>query len=70
MAAKGDPSDREIVLSRVFEFPRELVFKAWIEPEHFKVWMGPPGWGLNRRSFHRISSPIGDAVPIMGYTGL
>ena len=44
MAAKNDVSDREIVQSRVFDFPRELVFKAWTEPEHFKVWMGPNGY--------------------------
>jgi uncharacterized protein YndB with AHSA1/START domain len=40
----NDVSDREIVLSRVFNFPRELVFRAWMEPEHFKVWMGPNGY--------------------------
>jgi len=44
MAAKNDLSDREIVLSRVFDFPRELVFRAWTDPEHFKVWMGPNGF--------------------------
>ena len=44
MAAKNDVSDREIVMSRVFDFPRELVFKAWTESEHFKVWMGPNGF--------------------------
>jgi uncharacterized protein YndB with AHSA1/START domain len=27
--------DREIVLSRVFDAPRELVFRAWTEKEHF-----------------------------------
>jgi uncharacterized protein YndB with AHSA1/START domain len=44
MAAKSDRSDREIVMSRVFDFPRELVFKAWTEPEHFQAWMGPNGF--------------------------
>ena len=28
------PSDREIVLTRVFDAPRRLVFEAWTKPEH------------------------------------
>jgi uncharacterized protein YndB with AHSA1/START domain len=36
--------DREIVLSRVFDAPRELVFKAWTEAEHFARWFGPKGF--------------------------
>ena len=28
------PSDREIVLTRVFNAPRRLVFEAWTNPEH------------------------------------
>jgi len=34
------PSDREIVLTRVFDAPRRLVFKAWTRPEHMKHWYG------------------------------
>jgi hypothetical protein len=26
--------DREIVLSRVFDAPRELVYRAWTDPKH------------------------------------
>ncbi len=33
--------DREIVLSRVFEAPRTLVFKVWTEREHISKWFGP-----------------------------
>lgn len=36
--------DREIVLSRVFDAPRELVFRAWTEREHFTRWFGPKGF--------------------------
>jgi uncharacterized protein YndB with AHSA1/START domain len=35
--------DREIVLSRVYEAPRELVFAAWTKPEHLTKWFGPKG---------------------------
>ena len=36
--------DREIVLSRVFEAPRELVFAAWTKAEHLTKWFGPKGF--------------------------
>jgi len=35
------PSDREIVITRVFEAPRRLVFEALTKPEHIMRW-----WGL------------------------
>lgn len=35
---------REIVITRVFNAPRELVFKVWTEPEHLAKWWGPRGF--------------------------
>ena len=35
------PSDREIVMTRVFDAPRHLVFEAWTKPEHLLRWFGP-----------------------------
>lgn len=47
MDAKNDfslkldlPSDREIVMTRVFAAPRALVFEAWTKPEHVIRWYG------------------------------
>jgi uncharacterized protein YndB with AHSA1/START domain len=40
------PTDREIVITRVFNAPRELVWKAWTQPEHLSRWWGPKGWTL------------------------
>lgn len=41
------PSDREIVMTRVFYAPRNLVFDAWTKPEHLPRWMlGPKGWTM------------------------
>ena len=37
-------TDREIVVSRVFEAPRELVWEAWTNPEHVVRWWGPRGF--------------------------
>ena len=39
------PSDREIVMTRVFNAPRHLVFDCFTKPELLKRWMtGPDGW--------------------------
>jgi len=35
---------REIVITRVFDAPRDLVFKAWTEPEQVMRWWGPNGF--------------------------
>jgi uncharacterized protein YndB with AHSA1/START domain len=40
------PSDREVVLTRVFNAPRSLVFDAFTKPELLKRWFGPRGWSL------------------------
>ena len=41
------PTDREIVMTRVFDAPRHLVFDAYTRPELLKRWLtGPPGWSL------------------------
>ncbi len=34
------------VISRVFDAPRELVFKAFTDPEHMKHWWGPKGFNV------------------------
>lgn len=49
MAASHDPADapdREFVISRVFGAPRDLVFKAWTEPDRLARWWGPKGFTL------------------------
>lgn len=35
---------KEIVLARVFDAPRKLVWKAWTRPEHIAKWFGPRGF--------------------------
>ncbi len=39
-------SERELVISRVFDAPRPLVFEAWTNPEHLVHWWGPNGFTL------------------------
>ena len=40
------PSDREIKVTRRFNAPRALVWKAWTQPEYLAQWWGPQGWSL------------------------
>lgn len=37
-------NDREIVITRTFDAPRDLVFKVWTDPDHVKEWWGPEGF--------------------------
>jgi uncharacterized protein YndB with AHSA1/START domain len=41
------PTDREIVMTRVFDAPRRLVWDAFSKPELLKRWFGPRGWSLS-----------------------
>ena len=41
-------SNQELVLTRVFDAPRELVFKAWTDPKCVAEWWGP----------HHFTNPV------------
>jgi uncharacterized protein YndB with AHSA1/START domain len=45
---KNDPTDKtadcEIIITRVFDAPRELVWQAMASPEHVVHWWGPRGF--------------------------
>lgn len=43
-ASASQTEDRELVIMRLFDAPRSLVFKAWTEPEHMMRWIGPQGF--------------------------
>lgn len=36
--------NRELIITRSFQAPRELVFKAWTDPNHLPQWWGPKGF--------------------------
>ena len=46
MTAEANPIavDRELVLTRIFDAPREKVFRAWTEPKLLKQWFAPRPW--------------------------
>lgn len=51
-----DASDREIVTTRVFNAPRELVWKVRTEPEHIAQWWGPDGF---TNTIHQMDVSVG-----------
>ena len=40
----------EIVMSRVFDAPRELVYEMWTDPQHVESWFGPRGFTMTIES--------------------
>ncbi len=40
----ADVTERELVITRLFDAPRENVWKAWTEPERLMRWWGPRGF--------------------------
>jgi uncharacterized protein YndB with AHSA1/START domain len=49
--AHSATTDREIVISRVIDAPRELVFEAFTEVRHLSKWWGPVGFTTTTRAF-------------------
>jgi uncharacterized protein YndB with AHSA1/START domain len=43
-------SDEAVVITRVFDVPREVVFKAWTDPDQLASWWGPVGFDTPRES--------------------
>jgi uncharacterized protein YndB with AHSA1/START domain len=80
MAAKnippiGETASQDLVVTRIFDAPRELVWKAWTDPERMKLWWGPkdytsPAWKIDLRvggRYHAcMRSPEGQEIWITG----
>ena len=49
--AQSATVDREIVISRVIDAPRDLVFEAFTEVRHLSRWWGPEGFTTSTQSF-------------------
>ena len=43
-ASAVSASDRELVLTRLIDAPREKLFRAWTEPALMKQWFAPAPW--------------------------
>ncbi|MFI6582623.1 SRPBCC family protein [Embleya sp. NPDC050493] len=49
--ARSATADREIVVSRLVDAPRELVFEAFTDVRHLSHWWGPEGFTTTTRAF-------------------
>jgi uncharacterized protein YndB with AHSA1/START domain len=52
-------ADREVRISRTFDAPRELVFRAWLDPDQVAAWMAPAGLEVPRSSIEVDARPGG-----------
>lgn len=50
MTEATSPADKELVITRVFDAPRELVYQAFTDPDQLPAWFGPVGWSVPRES--------------------
>ena len=41
---QDDGVEPQFVISRIFKAPRDLVFKAWTDPQYLSRWWGPKGF--------------------------
>ena len=47
--------EQEVIITRIFDAPRHLVFQAWTEPGRVARWWGPQGF-VTRSSSRSVSS--------------
>ncbi len=45
-------ADQEVLITRVFEAPREQVFRAWTDPDEVAAWYGPEHMDTPRERIH------------------
>ena len=74
-AAATPIGETEVVLTRVFDAPRALVFKVWTEPHHLAKWWGPRDFTnpvceldvcVGGRIFIEMHAPDGTVYPMTG----
>lgn len=62
----------ELLITRIFDAPRALVWQAWTDPEHIKQWWGPAGFNnetctselrVGGRFYLEMRAPDGNVYP-------
>ena len=51
----AEPGRQELFITREFDAPRELVFKAHIDPKLYVQWLGPHGYEMTLETFEPVS---------------
>ena len=47
-----EASDQQVLITRIFDAPREEVFKAWTDPDEVAAWYGPESFDTPREKIH------------------
>jgi uncharacterized protein YndB with AHSA1/START domain len=42
--------DTELVITRIFDAPRAMVYRAFVDPDQLAQWFGPAGWHVPRET--------------------
>ena len=51
----AEPGKQDVIITREFDAPRELVYRAHIEPELYRQWLGPHGYEMILETFEPYS---------------
>ncbi len=71
----NNPTGHELVITRTFDAPRALVWKAWTDPAHVMQWWGPNGFSnssceselqVGGRFHLNMCAPDGNSYPCKG----
>jgi uncharacterized protein YndB with AHSA1/START domain len=49
----------DLVVTRVFDAPRPMVYRAFVDPDQLAAWFGPVGWSVSRDSISIEAKPGG-----------
>jgi uncharacterized protein YndB with AHSA1/START domain len=50
-----EPGKQELFITREFDAPREMVYKAHIDPDLYVQWLGPRGYEMVLETFEPVS---------------
>jgi uncharacterized protein YndB with AHSA1/START domain len=52
MSDSTDVADQQVLITRIFDAPREEVFRAWTDPDEVAQWYGPEQFDTPRENVH------------------
>lgn len=55
LTVTAEPGKQEVIITREFDAPRELVFKAHVDPDLYVQWLGPRGYEMTLDVFEPYS---------------
>jgi uncharacterized protein YndB with AHSA1/START domain len=50
MSDRRTAQDQQVLITRIFDAPRDLVFQAWTDPDQVAEWYGPDGFDTPRET--------------------